>query len=293
MAAPSHADLTAARAVALPVQAPYDWSSLIAFLQRRAIDGVEAVEEGSYTRTLRLERDGKAYLGWLRVWPDVSGERLWVSHSASLRAVRRDVLSRVAFLFDTDCDVAAVARALGELAAARPGLRVPGAVDGFELAVRAILGQQITVSAARTLAGRFASAFGEPCRAPGLRAVFPRARDVAGLSVGDVASLGVIAARARAIIEIAQALAAGGLRLEREESAAAAVAQLLSIRGVGEWTAQYIALRALGWRDAFPHGDLALRKALGDVSSRQARELGERWRPFRAYAAMHLWRTQS
>lgn len=290
MGTPKAPSLTSAREFALPVRPPYDWASLLAFLHRRAIDGVESIEAEHYTRTLRLDTGQRRGAGWLSVRHDADGACLRVTVSPGLLGAQREVLSRVAFLFDTDCDVGAVARTLGELAVSHPGLRVPGAVDGFELAVRAILGQQITVSAARTLAGRFAAAFGEPADAPGLCALFPRACDIAALRVADIARLGVIAARAGAIIDIAGALTSGVLQLERGAAPQDVMATLTAIRGVGEWTAQYIALRALGWRDAFPHGDLALRKALGSVTPRQARELGEQWRPFRAYAAMHLWR---
>lgn len=282
--------MSAAFETALPVQLPYDWDSLADFLARRAIDGVEAFEEGGYRRTLRIDSAGSERGGWVTLHPDLPASCLRLTCSASLRPVAEEVRARMAFLADASCDPQKVQSSLGPLAARHPGLRVPGAVDAFELAVRAILGQQITVRAARTLAGRFATAFGVAIEAPGLSTMFPRVETVAGLRTADIAVLGVIAARAQAIIDIAQAMAEGSIDLRPGADPENGIARLTAIRGVGEWTAQYIALRALGWRDAFPHGDLALRKALGGVSAAEARRASEGWRPLRAYAAMHLWR---
>ena len=172
-----------------------------------------------------------------------------------------------------------------------PGLRVPGAFDGFELAVRAILGQQVTVKAATTLAGRFVEAFGEPIETPqpGLTRLCPIPRRIAEATVDEVASLGIIRTRARSIIALAQEITSGRLRLEAGAQPDGTMAQLVALPGIGMWTAQYIAMRALRWPDAFPQGDVAMLKQLGGVSAARAEELSQAWRPWRSYATLHLW----
>ena len=211
---------------------------------------------------------------------------------ALLRALPQ-VLARVRRLFDLSCHPTEIAAALGRLARPTPGLRVPGAFDGFELAVRAVLGQQITVKGARTLAGRFARAFGEPAVTPfpGLDVVFPTPQTVARLEAPAIAELGIVGARARSIIALATELAAGTLRLEPAAEIEATLAVLRRTSGIGEWTAQYIAMRALSWPDAFPHTDLGVRKALRAATPVGVLSAGEAWRPWRAYAVMHLWRS--
>jgi AraC family transcriptional regulator of adaptative response / DNA-3-methyladenine glycosylase II len=170
-------------------------------------------------------------------------------------------------------------------------LRVPGAFDGFEVAVRAVLGQQVSVAAARTLAGRFAAAFGDALATPfaELTTVFPLPQRIASLRVDRIARLGVIAARAKSIIALARALAEGRLVLAPGVDIEATLERLRGLPGVGEWTAQYIALRALGWPDAFPHTDLGVMRALGERNSKRVLAHAEAWRPWRAYAVMHLW----
>jgi len=168
---------------------------------------------------------------------------------------------------------------------------VPGAFDGFEVAVRAILGQQVTVAAARTVAGRFAAALGEPADTPfsALTTVFPTAARVAETPPGRIARLGMPGARARTVIALAQAVADGNLVLMPNADIEATLDRLRALPGVGEWTAQYIAMRALAWPDAFPHTDLGVMKALGMKEARRVLAAGEAWRPWRAYAVMHLW----
>jgi AraC family transcriptional regulator of adaptative response / DNA-3-methyladenine glycosylase II len=230
-------------------------------------------------------------------------------------------LAQLRQLFDTECDPQAIARVLGELASADPGLRLPGAVDPFEIVVRAILGQQITVAAARTLATRFVALFGEtlaapsapsasslstlPGAAPDLTHLFPRASAVAILDAAQLGEIGIIRTRGQAIIDVARALTAGSLRLERppggtpqsataqsatDGAVQATLAALTSIRGIGPWTAHYVAMRSLGWTDAFPPGDVVACKALQAATPAAASALAERWRPWRAYALLHLWR---
>jgi AraC family transcriptional regulator of adaptative response / DNA-3-methyladenine glycosylase II len=216
---------------------------------------------------------------------------LRVEISAGLAKAIPQVLRRVRRLFDTASEPQAIAEALGELASKRPGLRVPGAFDGFEAATRAILGQQITVAGARTLAGRMAAALGTPVETPheDLRHAFPSVERIAGGTVDEIASLGIVGKRARALIAIAQALAAGELRLVPGADVDSTIERLCRIEGVGEWTAQYIAMRALSYPDAFPQADLGLMKALNTRKPAEALAAAEQWRPWRAYAALHLW----
>jgi AraC family transcriptional regulator of adaptative response / DNA-3-methyladenine glycosylase II len=275
----------------LSYRPPYDWPAVSAFLGARAIAGVEAVEDGVYRRTARLEIDGKPHAGWIEIAPSPRKPTLRVAVSASLAKALPPVLSRVKALTDLACQPAEIAQALGVLAGKQPGLRVPGAFDGFEIAVRAILGQQVTVAAARTVAGRFAKAFGEPIETPfaSLTTVFPPAARIAALPYGHIARLGMPGARARTVLGLARAVADSKLDLMPNADIEATLDKLRSLPGVGEWTAQYIAMRALAWPDAFPHTDLGVMKALGETDARRVLAAGEAWRPWRAYAVMHLW----
>ena len=216
---------------------------------------------------------------------------LRVAVSASLARVLPAVLSRIKTLMDLSCNPTEVAAALGELAQHRPGLRVPGAFDGFEIAVRAILGQQVTVAAARTVAGRFAAALGDPIDTPfgALTTVFPTAACVANTAAGLIQRLGMPGARARTVVALARGVADGDIVLTPHADIDATLARLRALPGVGEWTAQYIAMRALAWPDAFPHTDLGVMKALGEKDARLVLAAGKTWRPWRAYAVMHLW----
>ena len=275
----------------LSFRPPYDWQALAAFLGARAVAGVEAVEEGCYRRTARVELDGKEHRGWIEAALSPKKPALRVAVSASLARVLPPVLSRVKALMDLSCNPVEVAQALGSLAQHHPGMRVPGAFDGFEVAVRAIIGQQVSVSGARTVAGRFAQALGEPLETPfpSLTTVFPTASRVADATPARIARLGMPGARARTILALARAVADGELVLMPNADIEATLERLRALPGVGEWTAQYIAMRALAWPDAFPHTDLGVMKALGTKDARRALAAAEAWRPWRAYAVMHLW----
>jgi len=275
----------------LSFRSPYDWPAISAFLGARAIAGVEAVEGGCYRRTVRILVDGKPQRGWIEVSLSPKKPALRVMVSASLAKALPPVLSRVKALMDLACNPVEVAQALGALGRRQPGLRVPGAFDGFEVAVRAILGQQVTVAAARTIAGRFAAAFGEAVETPfeSLHSIFPSAAKVAAASQSDIARLGMPGARAGTVLALAQAVANGGLELLPNADIDATLGKLRALPGVGEWTAQYIGMRALAWPDAFPHSDLGVMKALGESNPRRVLEVAEAWRPWRAYAVMHLW----
>jgi AraC family transcriptional regulator of adaptative response / DNA-3-methyladenine glycosylase II len=272
----------------LAFRPPYDWESMLAFLGKRAIGGVEVVEGRVYRRTLR---SGKA-VGWVQVTLAPRRPALRVTMSTCLAGSIPNVLARVKQLFDLACRPDEIAAALGPLAAARPGLRLPGAIDGFEVAVRAILGQQVTVHAATTIAGRFARAFGEriETRHAGLDTLFPTPAAVAQLAESDVASKGIIASRARAIVALARAMEGGRLRLEPTADVDATLATLRTVPGIGPWTAEYIAMRALAWPDAFPHPDVAALKAM-KLTGAKALAAAEAWRPWRGYAVIHLWKS--
>ncbi|MEL7641118.1 MAG: DNA-3-methyladenine glycosylase 2 [Solidesulfovibrio sp.] len=282
-----------AATVELGYRPPYDWNGLMGFLGVRAVAGVEEAGEGAYRRTLRLWRNGTPHAGWLAVCPAAGKNALRVAVSTELLPVLPAVLARVSHLFDVRCDPWAVSGGLSGLADGHEGVRLPGTADGFETAVRAILGQQVTVVGARTLAGRFAAAFGDPVATPfaGLSRLFPDPGRVAALSVEAIAALGVIAGRARAILALAGAVRDGDLELSPTADLEKSLDTLRALPGVGEWTAQYIAMRALGWPDAFPHTDGGLKKALGETDPKRIARLAEAWRPWRAYAVMHLWRT--
>jgi len=275
----------------LSFRPPYDWPAMTAFLGARAIAGVEAVEGPCYRRTVRVALDGKEHHGWIEVALSPKKPALRVTVSASLVKALPPVLSRVKSLMDLSCHPAEVARTLGKLAGRHPGLRVAGAFDGFEVAVRAILGQQVTVAAARTVAGRFAAEFGERIETPfeALTTVFPDAGRIAELTYGRIARLGMPGARARTVLALARAVAAGELVLMPNADIEATLDRLRALPGVGEWTAQYIAMRALAWPDAFPHTDLGVMRALGETDARRVLAAGDGWRPWRAYAVMHLW----
>jgi AraC family transcriptional regulator of adaptative response / DNA-3-methyladenine glycosylase II len=275
----------------LSYRPPYDWPALTAFLAARAVAGVESVEGGVYRRTVRVVAEGREQRGWLEIGLSARKPALRLTLSASLAKAIPPVLARVKSLMDLACHPVEVTRTLGPLAERNPGLRVPGAFDGFEVAVRAILGQQISVAAARTLAGRFVQAFGEPVETPfpELSAVFPKPARIAKLATGQVAKLGMPGKRAKTIITLARAIDEGALELAPNADIETTLAKLRALPGIGEWTAQYIAMRALAWPDAFPHTDLGVMKALDEKRPQQVLARAEAWRPWRAYAVMHLW----
>lgn len=276
---------------------PFDWNGLLEFLRARALAGVESVTADSYARTVQL---GDA-TGWLRVTRVPGRNGLQVELSHSLTPVLPALLARLKHLFDLSARPDQIGARLSEepvLANAvkrHPGLRVPGAFDGFELAVRAILGQQVSVKAATTIAARFVERFGTVMNTPfpELSRLTPAPHRVARTSAGDIASLGIVRSRAEAILALARAMDSGHLVLEPGVPPEPVIEQLVALPGVGAWTAQYIAMRALRWPDAFPKEDVIVRKRLGGVTARQAETMAEQWRPWRSYATLHLWRGDS
>ena len=279
---------------------PYDWDGMLAFLAMRAIPGVEVVRDGVYHRAIAL--DGAA--GTIAVRP-IGGDRLSVAVRFPKPSALPRILARVRGVFDLSADPVGIGEVLSRdpdlapMIAARPGLRVPGAWDGFELAVRAILGQQITVVAARKLAGDLVAAHGEPLAAtwsesgaePGLTHTFPSA---ARLAQADLSGMKMPGARIRCLSAMAQSIADDPNLLSPNASLDDMVKRLRALPGIGEWTAQYIAMRQLREPDAFPAADVALMRALTDAdgvrpTAEQLLARAEAWRPWRAYAALHLW----
>lgn len=273
---------------------PYDWVGTLAFLAGRAIEGVEKVTDDSYSRTLRI---GK-HFGWVMVTHDPGKNALVVEFPDSLAPVLPALLGRLKNLFDLAARPDVIASRLmedeflKEGVAANPGLRVPGSFDGFEIAVRAVLGQQITVKAATTLATRYATAFGGEIVTPipGLSRLSPVAEDVIAAGVDAVASLGIVSARAACIVALARAFESGRLALDAGGDPGPVMKELVSIPGIGQWTAQYIAMRALRWPDAFPKEDIAIRKCLGGITAKEAELRSLAWSPWRSYAVLHLWK---
>ena len=273
----------------VPYRAPLAWSELLAFLAPRAIPGVESVDvdAGLYRRTVEI--DGAANV--IEVWNVASEEALRLrAHLSSLDGLVH-LVAGVRRLFDLDADPKPIDRDLARDPRLRPlvrackGLRVPGAIDPFELGVRAILGQQVSVARATALSGALVEAFGPTVPgigALGLSHLFPSAEKIAD---ADLGSLGVPGARIRALQGFAEAIASGSIALDRASGLDDAVTALCALPGIGPWTAHYIAMRACAERDAFPASDLAIRRVLGAYPEAEA----EGWRPWRAYGAMHLW----
>lgn len=281
-------------AVHLAYRPPYDWSGVLAFLRARMLAQVEGITDTEYARTVRIGH----HKGWIQVQHDPAKNALKVRFTHTLTPVLPALLGRLKDLFDLAARPDLINARLGEdkrlakMAARTPGLRVPGAFDGFELAVRAILGQQVTVKAATTLACRFAEAFGEKIATPfpALTRLAPTPDKVARLREDDIAKLGIVSARARAIVALARAAKDGVLDLSAGVKPEVAMERLVGLPGVGPWTAHYIAMRALRWPDAFPKEDIAVRNTLGGISARAAEDMSQAWRPWRSYAVLHIWK---
>lgn len=277
----------------LAYRPPLDWEAMLRFLAARAIPGVECVTGGAYHRTVGI---GECR-GWLSVSPVDQRNLLAVDLATALAPALPAILVRLRNLFDLDArpDVIAGHLALDPLLAPwvkhQPGLRVPGAFDSFELGMRAILGQQVSVRGASTLAGRLAQRFGEAIETPlaCLNRIAPTAEALSVVRTTTLAGLGLPTARAESLRNLARVVARRELDMESELDPTAMIARLKELPGIGPWTAEYIAMRALRWPDAFPVGDLGLVKASRIQSAKALEKAAERWRPWRAYAAMYLW----
>jgi AraC family transcriptional regulator of adaptative response / DNA-3-methyladenine glycosylase II len=268
---------------------PYNWNGMLRFLAPRATPGVEAVESASYRRTISLNGS----YGWLEVSLNKGNDGLDVRVQFGDPRSLFLIIERIRAMFDLNADWAAIAQGLAAdpvLAMrmqANPGLRVPGCWNGFELAIRTILGQQVTVKGATTLAGRLARTLGQPFSAPGgLTHIFPPP-DV--LADANLDGLGLTKARSETIRALARAVCDGRIGFEGVASSEDFMARMCEIPGIGKWTAQYVAMRALGEPDAFPSGDLGLLRALALESPGELERRAEAWRPWRSYASMYLW----
>ena len=280
---------------------PFDVPALLAFFERRQFHGVEWVlpEETTLRRTVRLPASCTGLpgetTGWFSARFDGAQHQVLLQTSDSLYPVLPLVIRRVRAMLDLDADPAAINAVLHPHFPQGDGLRVPGAFDGFELAVRAVLGQQITVAAARTLGQRLVERLGEPIETPwpGLNRLFPTAATLAAADGDTLGQLGIVRQRQAAIVALARAVDGGTLALHAGADVASTTAALCALPGIGDWTAQYIAMRVLRWPDAFPAGDVALHKALGVQGhknpARAASEASQSWRPWRSYAVLRAW----
>jgi AraC family transcriptional regulator of adaptative response / DNA-3-methyladenine glycosylase II len=284
--------------VRLAYRPPYDVAAMLAFMEARRIQSIELIATStrkySARRTLCIDIADKRHAGWLQMQFDEARHQLALTVSDSLCRVLPLVIHRVRAAFDLDADPLAINAVLHDDFPEGDGLRVPGALDGFELAVRAVLGQQITVATARTLAQRLVNQFGEPIATPwpALSRLFPSPADLASASGDALGQLGIVKQRQAAILGLAKAVA-NGLQLHSGADVQATVVALKALPGIGDWTAQYIAMRALRWPDAFPAGDVALHKALGVQGLKNPTQLAEAasaaWKPWRSYAVIRTW----
>lgn len=266
-------------------QPPYDWAWMFGFLGDRAVAGVETLSEGRYTRSFALE----GYSGLLTVIPDETTQSLKVELSAGLQPVADACLERITQLFDLDCNPQIVADTLGPLAAARPGLRLPGCMDPFEQGIRAILGQLVSVAMAAKLTAKVAAQFGDPLAdAPGYRC-FPRPEQLANADPLVLKALGMPLRRAEAIIYFAQAALSGDLPLRPPEDIAQGMRTLQKFPGIGRWTASYYALRGWQAQDVFLPDDYLIKQRFSGMTPAQTARYAERWQPWRSYALLHIW----
>lgn len=290
--------MTNTESILLPYQAPWDWQQFHAHFSLRAIAGQEHLGERDYCRSFRLGET----IGWFRVTALPDRHALRLEHGASASACLPELTQRVRRMFDLDADPALIAAHfavdphLAAMLARHPGLRLPTAFDAFEQAVRAIVGQQVTVKAAVTITGRLLARLGEPLAgAPaGIDRLFPTP---AAIAEANLDGIGMPGKRVQTLQHFAAQVASGKLRLDISQGASELIQRLCALPGIGPWTAEYIALRAFGDADAFPASDLGLLKAPiwgpAGISARQLQMHAEAWRPWRAYAAAHLWHNYS
>lgn len=286
--------------LALGYRPPYCWEEMLKFLAGRAIAGVEVVKDGEYLRTVHLKNAKGMYIsGWLRVGHRPKKNVLSVTVSENLLPVLPQVLARIKHLFDLYCNPHAIYETLKVMNNIRPGLcvpgiRVPGCFDVFEMAVRAVLGQQVSVKSASTLAARMVRHYGTPIQTEieGLTHAFPLPEAIIVLDgpiENHLGSLGVIGTRARTIYELARKITEGEIDLTFCLQPEEEIKMLMDIQGIGSWTAQYIAMRAMEWPDAFLETDAGVKKALQPFTSKELLIMSESWRPWRSYATINLW----
>lgn len=279
----------------LSYRQPFDWEQLLAYLPTRGIPGVETVISGSYARTFEIA--GRR--GWLTVRNLPSCDALQVTVASGFSKFVKPITAKLRRLFDLDADPALIASHLGKdpllapTLVAYPGLRIPGTWEFFELSIRAILGQQISIARATALAGRLADRFGQDFATPipALERICFTPQALAAVTPEELAAIGIPLSRGRTLHRFAQASVAGKLDFPPATPLATILATLQELPGIGPWTANYIAMRGLGQPDAFPTADLGLLKATHLKSARALDAIAEKWRPWRSYAALHLWRS--
>jgi AraC family transcriptional regulator of adaptative response / DNA-3-methyladenine glycosylase II len=287
----------AAAPLRLAYRPPYDADAMLGFLARRAVAGVEQVDLAArrWRRTLAWPHGAQALTGWLEVHFPAERAEVHVQASAALAPSLGALLHRLRHALDLDADPARIDPVLAALPLPpRPGLRLPGTLDGFEAAARVVLGQQVTVKAARTLVQRLVDRFATPLpqtagAPPGLSRLFPGAAVLAAADPADIGTLGIVRQRVRALQALAQAVADGRLDLSPGADLDATLAALRALPGIGDWTAQVVAMRALAWPDAWPATDIGLMNVLGTRDPRRVEQTAAAWRPWRAYAVMRLW----
>jgi AraC family transcriptional regulator of adaptative response / DNA-3-methyladenine glycosylase II len=279
----------------LAYRPPYDIEAVMGFFARREVKGVEQVDGLCMRRTLGHTLNGQRSTGWLETRFVPEKNEVHVSTSASLAPMLGDLLQRVRHSLDLDADPAQIDPVMALLPTAkhgfRPGARLPAGLDGFDMALRVVLGQQVTVKAARTLVQRVVDCYGEPISTPfaALTHVFPSAETIAAADPETIGKLGIVRQRVKALQALAAAVASGAIVLNRSAPLHATLAALRALPGIGDWTAQVIAMRALAWPDAWPASDIGLMNALGSRDPKHITTLAEPWRPWRAYAVMQLW----
>ena len=269
---------------------PYAWDKILNFLEKRAIPGVEMVTNNRYLRTVSLFKGPNKHQGWVAITNLPQRHALAITISPALLPVLPTVLTRTRALFDLNCAPLAIYEKLAPQMptdCCQPGVRIPGCFDAFEMTVQAVLSQQITVKAARTLAGRLAQKFGEKLETPweGLTSVFPGPASLTQASLSQLDELGLDKTKARSLLALGQDVNSGVINFH----AADVLGKLNKLPGFDTWTVNYIAMRALNWPDAFPHPDMVIKQALQPKTEKEILALAEAWRPWRAYAAINLW----
>jgi AraC family transcriptional regulator, regulatory protein of adaptative response / DNA-3-methyladenine glycosylase II len=287
--------------VQLAYRPPYDVAAMLGFWRKRQLDTIESIAENVHatwtTRTFCLQNAGTVHSGWLRMQFDTVRSVVHLEVSDGLCKMLPTVIARVRAALDLDADPKVINAVLGTQFNGQDmaGIRVPGSLDGFEVAIRAIVGQQVTVAAGRTLTQRVVNTFGQPITTPypELTRLFPTAQALAQTTPSSLGELGIVKQRQAAIIALAQAVSSGALNLNTPANALETIEQLKALPGIGDWTAQYIAMRALRWPDAFPAGDVALHNALGVRTQKHpakaAEAASQAWRPWRSYAVLRAW----
>ncbi|RRY39670.1 DNA-3-methyladenine glycosylase 2 [Klebsiella pneumoniae] len=273
--------------VLLPWTPPYDWAWMVGFLQARAVAGVERFHDGGYSRSFGVEGPR----GLIHLAPDAEAQGLRVTLSPGLQPVAEICYARIGQLFDLACDPRQVAGALGPLAEARPGLRLPGALDAFEQAVRAVLGQLGSVAMAARLTAKVAAGWGEPlAEAPGY-VLFPTPEALSRADPQALKALGMPLRRAEALIHLARAALSGELPLTAPADIDAGLRQLQSMPGIGRWTANYFALRGWQAKDIFLPDDYLIKQRFPGMTPAAIARYARRWQPMRSYALLHIWYT--